>query len=412
MKKQDLWHKSQLLLIIAFGTYPLVMVVLNRLGSGMLPWGWVFPGSYVILSLCAISVKGKWRLGAGGVMAAALAVGSFLLAPDGGRPAAVVAAVLCGALLIWSLKMAAWSAKAEIPVLWIAYGVATHLIGQVVLHADRVAGGLGLAVYSGGFLFALFGFVLLTLFSMNRNSLTAASGKRQSVPGSMRQKNGILIWAFFLISLLASLLPSAFSGMTEILAKAVAWIVSMVIRLIPDAGLREVENITNDPVSGPVGPGGEGGALVLDPAVEQFMAVCGAIITFVFLGYLLFRLFRRLAGIVRQIIGSLSKFASGVSEDYIDEVTDTREDLNREKVEKERPVSRIPFLEPRNLAPAERIRFRYQRLMRKHPEWDPGSTARENLPGNMAVLYERARYSSHPVTEEDAAVFADGSKSI
>lgn len=412
MKKQELFRKCQLLLIIAFGSYPLVMAVLDRLGTGMLPWGWAFPAVYVAASMVGIRIRGKWRLSAGIAMAIGMAAAAFVLAPDGGKLAAVAAAALCGVLMIWSLKMGGWSSKKEIPVIWIAYGVASHFLGQVLLHTDRVAGGTGLAVYSGAFLLTLFGFALLTMISMNRGGLTAASGKRQSVPDSMRQKNGLMIVVFFVLAVLASLLPSAFAGLTDVLRQAVVWIVAFLTRLIPKAETGTPGAIPEDTSGAPVGVGGGGNQMMLDPAVEQFMAVCGAIITFLFLGFLLYHIVRSLARSIRKLVGSMGKFASSVSEDYIDEVTDTRQDFDREKVSKERRASRIPFLEPRNLPPAERIRFRYQRILYRHPEWDAGSTARETLPGEMAALYERARYSPHPVTEADAERFADGSKHI
>ena len=128
--------------------------------------------------------------------------------------------------------------------------------------------------------------------------------------------------------------------------------------------------------------------------------------------YVVYRLYHLSADTLRRLIASLSKYASNVSEDYIDEVTDTREDGTPEKLQKKPLAERIPFFEPKNLPPSERIRFRYRRLLRSHPEWAPGSTARENLPREMAALYERARYSTHSVSEGDASAFADGSKKL
>ena len=66
----------------------------------------------------------------------------------------------------------------------------------------------------------------------------------------------------------------------------------------------------------------------------------------------------------------------------------------------------------RAMTPAQRIRYRYQRLLYKHPNWDQGSTARENLPTVAAAVYEQARYSSHPVTQEDAALFVSKTKKV
>ena len=59
------------------------------------------------------------------------------------------------------------------------------------------------------------------------------------------------------------------------------------------------------------------------------------------------------------------------------------------------------------MPPKERIRYRYKRLSLRHEEWFAGSTARENLPVELAEVYERARYSDDALTAEEAAQFAD-----
>lgn len=411
MKHQETGRKCQLLLIIAFGTYPLVMLLLNWLGSGILGFGWLFPGAYVMLAMAMLWVKGRWRLTAGAACGICLIAAAVLLAPRQDRLGAAAAAVLCSGLLIWSLKIGGWSAKQEIPVLWIACGILCHLAGQALLRVDRVSGTPVLTAYSGGFLGTLLGFVLLTLLSMNRSGLMAASGKRKSVPAVMRQKNTLLILGLFVLAVLASLLPSAMTLLTDTMEQAIDWLVQLVARLIPDAQTRYVEN-SAAPETGTVIRQGGGAALTLNPVAEELMAACGAVITCVLLGWLLLRIYRMLRGFLQRLISVLGKFASGAAEDYIDEVTDTRETLSAERTRRGGGTSRLPSREPRNLAPAEKIRFRYQRLLRKHPEWDPGSTARETLPESMADLYERARYSSHPVSEEEAAAFAAGSKTI
>ena len=413
MNIREWWRKCQLLLIIASGTYPLVMVLLDRLNTQILMWGWVFPLAYVVLALVGISVKGQLRMAAGIAMSVGYIAATFLLVPGVSRLGALAAAVLCCGLLLWSLKIGGWSSKKEIPVLWIAMGAICHGLGQAMLHVDRVAGGQGLAIYNGMFLAALFVFVLLTMLSMNRDSLTSASGKRQSVPGTMRQKNVLLIFMFFILAVAASALPSAFSGIMGVLERGIAWLVDLVIRLIPDTTTQKVENIpapTGDISFNP--GGGDGGEIILNPVAEKIMAFIGGIIFFSLLLYVLYRLYRMAGDTLRRFVASLGKFAANVSEDYIDEVTDTREDGTAEKLERKPLAARLPIFEPRNLSPGERIRFRYQRMMRAHPEWLPGSTARENLPREMASLYERARYSAHPVSDGDAAAFAEGSKKI
>ncbi len=412
MKLQEWLRKSQLLLIIACGSYPLVMILLDRTGSGMLPWGWAYLAAYVIFSLVGMKVRGRWRLTLGIFLAGAMTAGAFFLSPAEARWGSLAAVGLCSGLLLWSLKLAGWSSRQEIPVLWVAYGVLAHLLGQLLIYMDKVDGGQGLAVYSGSMLASLFGFALLTMLSMNRGSLVGASGKRQSVPDSMRRKNGLLVIGLFVLAVAASFLPSLFSAVTGILRQGIGWMVWLISRLFPK---KESDSVGNVPTGGEMGMpvmGGEERVMELNPIVEKLMMFFGAVLFFALLLYVLYRLYRILEGLLRRMLNNLGRFASGVGEDYIDEITDTREDGAAEKVEKERLVSRLPFLEPKNLSPGERIRFRYQRLMRRHPEWEPGSTARETLPETVAGLYEQARYSDHPVSETDAVAFSDGIKSL
>ena len=107
-----------------------------------------------------------------------------------------------------------------------------------------------------------------------------------------------------------------------------------------------------------------------------------------------------------NLMHRLSRYVSTVSEDYEDEITDTRDDGERERVRSRRRNRRAAVAEDKNMSPGERIRRRYLRLLYKHPEWSLGATAREKLPADAAPLYEQARYSDHPLTEEDAARFA------
>ena len=63
------------------------------------------------------------------------------------------------------------------------------------------------------------------------------------------------------------------------------------------------------------------------------------------------------------------------------------------------------FVFEQRLTPTERIRYQYRRLSEKHKDWIAASTARENLPADAAAVYERARYSNHPISDEDAVQF-------
>lgn len=413
MSRQELWRKLQLLLIVACGTYPAVMVVLNIFAPELFGWGWVFSAAYVVLAFAAIQVKGRVRMTVGIAMAIAGSAAAFFLTPKGTGLGCIAASVLCIGLLVWSLKIGGWSQKDEIPVFWVAIGIVCHIIGQLLIRADNVSGGEGLARHSGMFLAALYQFSLLTMLSMNRKSLTQASGKRQSVPQTMRTRNGLLTTMLFVLAVLVSLLPSAFAGLSEIIGQGIAWLVAFIIRLIPDAP-NESEFSKDPAATMPVEgmeQGGEEG-LVLNPFVEKFAAFVGALLAIALAAFLLYRIYGILREKLQEMVKSLTKFAANVSEDYVDEITDTREDGTAEKLERRRRTPRLTAREERSLPPEERIRYRYRRILSRHPEWEPGSTAREKLPEELARVYEHARYSGMDVTEEQAAAFTGGTEKI
>ena len=122
--------------------------------------------------------------------------------------------------------------------------------------------------------------------------------------------------------------------------------------------------------------------------------------------FLLRQTLRLLIALIRKITSRLSMYMSTASQDYVDEITDTREEggeasgslLSRLR----RSLSRV---NEKNLTPAQRIRYRYRLLLRRHPDWPQSHTARENLPPESASLYEAARYSGQEITEQDAETF-------
>ena len=94
-----------------------------------------------------------------------------------------------------------------------------------------------------------------------------------------------------------------------------------------------------------------------------------------------------------------------------DEITDTREGKEKKNLSQLLKNS-LTIVNESKLTPAQRIRYRYQRLLKKHSQWPGSSTARENLPGEMAPYYEKARYSQKTVSAEEAETFAEGIKDL
>ena len=408
MTFREQWRKFQLLLIIACGTCPVVMLLLDNMSPGLLPWGWLFSVAYVVLALLGIQVKGAVRMSVGIALSAAYLAAAFLLSPSEYRLGAVAAAAVCIALLIWSLKMGGWSKKEEIPVFWVAAGMICHFIGQVSLHVDRISDDPELSRYSGVFLAALFGFCLLTMLSMNRKSLTEASGKRQSVPNSMRRRNTVMTVVLFAAALLTALLPSVFAGLGDVMVKAIRALVNFLSKLIPEGTKGQGTTSDGSMMPPQIGDIGGDGGMQLNPLAEKIAVFVGALLSIAFICFILYRIFVLLKDKFGELAVSLGKFASNVSEDYVDEITDTREDGTAEKLQRRRRTTRLSAREERSLPPEERIRYRYRRILSRHPEWAPGATARETLSSDMARVYEKARYSGETITEEEAAAFTGG----
>jgi hypothetical protein len=115
---------------------------------------------------------------------------------------------------------------------------------------------------------------------------------------------------------------------------------------------------------------------------------------------------------VRRFIKWLMKWfrdyaAASSTGDYVDEISDTREDGDHRRAFTRRRRKKDPLrgINPKKLPPSERVRFYYLKLLVGHPAWKSASTARENLPDSAAHIYERARYSNAAISEPEAEAF-------
>lgn len=123
--------------------------------------------------------------------------------------------------------------------------------------------------------------------------------------------------------------------------------------------------------------------------------------------YALYKLVTALWKTAKKFLQRILEGANTVAADFEDEVTDTRqEDREQNRESRARETQSVPL----GLTPTQRIRRRYRSLQTRNPKWGQSSTARENLPEDAAALYEKARYSSHTVTEKDAENFKNKTK--
>lgn len=401
------FRKIQFPLLIAFATVPLPLMIVSSFVSR--PWLCVgaVAAAYVLLAILCLFIPGRVRLPSGLAGAAViLAVGAFTL-PVREHAFLFVVPVLYAVLLLVGLPMAAWPRERETPALWLAVGVVLYGAAQVLISAGRRAGTFpGLLRAAPGLPVCLMAFLLLGLLSLNRAGMQDAGQGRHAVPRMMRVKNAALTVAFLALAAGIACIPGvvrALQALWKLFTQGVGRLAGWLMTLLPET-----------PVQGG-GGSGEGMAdmaplgeaappspfLIVLERVIMVLALIALAVGAIFAVKFLIGRIRRL---VRFLRDRLRRFAAAAAEDYVDEVTDTRDDaelhtrflLNR---------LRLNLGSDRNLPPGRRIRRRYLRLRLRHGDWLSSRTARETLPPAAAPLYERARYSGHDMTEQDALDF-------
>lgn len=400
MSKREFFRKTMILASLALGTLPAALLAF----AWMCPqWLWLAPvyaGCFLMLGAVWLWVPGKRRL----LLALPVTVllGILCLASFGEKLLPVMAFWgLYSGLFLWSLQLGSWEPDDELSPLVPLGCLALHLLGQFALFADSRYPQPKLTLCGPWLTGSFLGFLLLTVLAWNRGSMYMASGAKRSVTQSVRTKNSRMMLILFGAAIAASFIPKIY----EWIRQGILWIIAGVLRLLT-ALLPEM---------GGAGPGGEGASPGGLPPVEDtepslFMKILETVmVVLVCLAmlalsiWLLWQLIRLVRNLLRQLWTALGRYAAAVSEDYVDEITSTR-GAGEERSTRRNPGRKKPK-RLRDGTPEETVRYRYRLLLWKNPQWIPGATARENLPATAAEIYEQARYSTHPVTREDAERF-------
>lgn len=411
-------QKTQIFLILALGTVPVPMILFGMFAGQLLPYVWVLLALYVLLALLSLKVPGRLRIAYGIVgMLLMMIPGLFVpVKPLGTREVVLAISAFYGVFLMLSLQVAGWPLNQELPVQYVGYCLVPHLLGQFIVTFDSVREAVWsqIAPWMTG---ALFLFLGLAMLSMNRTSVKEATGKRQGISAAVRGKNILLTLALFAVALLTSLIPSVLSDVLSV----VGWISDLTGKLFflfdPELNLDAtlpLESTTATTMEEmsyiPTKPGNPVAANI----TFIVMMAIAVIILIPLVVLALIRIWKALRRLGRGFWRWFQGILSNASEEYYeDEITDTREELEVEATKRKRSERfRAAFVNEQKLTAEQRIRHRYRRLAAKHQEWRAGNTARENLPEQAAELYERARYSDHPISEEDAAKFKSETKGI
>ena len=409
LKLIRLWRDFRFPLLLAFGTLPGPLVLLSYYAPSLLPLVWIWPLCYLLLDALSTRVKGKWRL-----LYAVLEVGILGLTAWYALNTVADKIVLMGPgmyclLLLWGLVLSSEDRNDQIGPLWYVVSIAMHLLSQLLVFSTHITETFMLLSVEPWLLLSFFAFAILALITLNQSNRRSSTGGRQSASRLMQRKNLLLVLGFFAIAVLISFVPAIIDLVSELFK----WIVIGILWLI------HILSKEDSQAQGAAGtPMGTEDSLFLGgvtKAMPQWLSIILTVIVVVLLAafavYAVYIIAKKLSIFVKYLMRISGKYIHAVTEDYVDEITDTRVGLEDQKTQRGKR-NRLSATEEKRLPPDQRIRYRYKRLMQKHPEWFSGSTARENLPPEAAPIYEKVRYSPYPVTEEDAQSFAEQTKKI
>ena len=400
----DFGRKCQLPWLMAFGTLPVGLIYCANVLDGRWEGVLALAVLYGLLATLCLPVRGRMRLVLGMVGAAVLLGTGFVLMRVREHGSAMLIPVLYAALLLLGLPVSSWERGHELPPAAGTICLVAHVIAQVLVNADRrqfYANDIRVLLT-----LSFVGYAALMLLWMNRVSLNEAVSGRDTVPTAMRRKNVLLTMGVLAVTLLISAVPAIVRAVQRLWDALMICIGTMMRWL---GRLLAVEETVGGTEGG--GAGGVGGLSAAEPGwlaffLQKVFMVVAAILAAAAVVFALRVLWRKLKWLLALLAQRLREYVAVATEDYEDEVTDTREKGERSRMALRRRPS-MHRADERRMNPAERIRYRYRLLQARHAEWLPSSTARENLPDETASIYERARYSGHATTAQDAERFAE-----
>lgn len=389
-------------MLLQLSAFSVLMFVLGRPAPHSVWRLMLFPAANAVFAALLIAVPGRMRVPLFAACSAAAVAAGFMLFP--GRPQLLVMPVSGAVVLFISLSFADKAPEETSPFFYMGT-LLTQFAVLFLMHFSQDQKPSYDVLYmllQGGFVL----YLLLLLLSFSRISLNNATLSRYRLPGVISRVCTVLTVCFFALALALSSLPAVISFV---------YLAARTLSSAFEQALLFIINLFAEESSG----GFQGGAMPMLPtgsgfieqepsALARMLEKAAEILTIIVIAVgcmLLVRLIvRLLLRLARHLIARFAHYAAAATEDYRDEITDTRTEesdrsfnLLRRRAARSRPA--YPD------TPAGRIRRSYHRLLLAHGQWKAGSTARENLPDAAAALYERARYSAHPVTNEDAAQF-------
>ena len=400
-------RKCQFPLAIALGFFPIPIIINAGFAPQLLSICWIFPVIYASMAIACMAVPGKLRVLVGFAGVGLLCVPAAFLPGPAVCWIALGDGLYYGIILLCSMTIAKWTETDELStgVTWMGLGL--HLGGQALIFICEIYEFHQMDGTEVWLLPTMLVYVLLAMLAMNRRGLYTASTGRQSVPITMRRKNLVMVVVLFAGAALLAALPAVGEFVKNSFATLGGLIMLLLLLLEPDSE----KGTPTQPSASSTGDKMDLGVEAAEnPFMETLFAILGYVVLIVLVAFVVRFLWRKGRQWLPKLWKRFAKHLAAASEDYVDEITSTREfGVQEKRKEKSAKISR---LRQRSLPPRQQIRSRYQTVLQKHPEWDAGSTAREKLSDAAAPLYERARYSEHPITEEEAKKFREDTKKV
>lgn len=406
---KDFLRKSQFPVLLAAGSMPLPMLVCGQVMQDKVPACMLVAAAYIAAAWLSMATPGKLRVPVGILLSAGVAALSAFVLPVMLSVSVCLIPLMYVLLLLGGLRMGGWGREQEVHSMVSAVCLVGHMIAQFFVNVDRQNnGGQLYAPVETALIVSFLIFAALEVLAMNRISLVTAVNGQSGLPRSMRLKNRLLTAGMMAVVLFVAALPAVIRA----IEKAWEWIkyvflmvLQFILSLLPEQSSTGAGGGGGMDMS--MFGGGEREQSLLGIIIEKIVLALALLLAAVLLILALRVVWRKFKILLAKIRERLNAYMATSSEDYVDEIADTREDAQHDRtILRARKKLLKKRVDESALSPKERIRYRYLQLWLKHPEWTPERTARENLNETAAQLYERARYSTHDVTEREAESFA------
>ena len=401
--------KAAAALLLWLAALPVFLLAAAVLAPGALWPAALLPGAALLLTGGAALLPARRRVPALLLSILAIAAGcAALFLP--GNPAAMLLLLPCVLSMLLFMPAMARPAHGEWTLSFLGLGIGLHIVAQIVK---------GFTVFTAAapaVTWAFAAYLLACLFSFNRTVLMGTGAGAAAAKPMLSFNRGLLAVFCLLSLLLANIRPVGTAIRTAIrwsitaIAMAVYWITS----LLAPGGKQGTETAGSPGFM----PGIEEAAEPsLFSQILQYVlmgiALLALIVLLYFAGKHLYRLLKKALRIAGE---RLRLYRKKITADYQDQSESL---LNWGEIRKAAGKRVIRFKNRylptawEKLSPAQRVRRVYTLLTRRQPNPDPALTAKETLAGPvlklspadaaaLAALYDKARYSDHPIADAEA----------